>query len=63
MGWGVGAVAITGGSFTLSTGVGTATSSGSILLETENSGSSGVSGALSLTTGTSTAGSTGVKYP
>ena len=44
---------------TVSSGVGTATSSGAVLIQTSNSGTTGVSGNMALKTGTSTVGVSG----
>ena len=48
-----------GGFIMISSGVGTETSSGSVSVSTSNAGSSGVSGDLSLNTGTASAGTSG----
>ena len=48
-----------GGSIRLTTGVGTSTSSGAVLVNTANAGKTGVSGSMTLSTGTSSLGKTG----
>ena len=50
---------ITGGGVTLSTGYGSATSSGSFSIRTNNAGTAGLSGFISLSTGVTTAGGSG----
>ena len=48
-----------GGSIIISSGSGTATSSGSLSILTNNAGASGMSGALLVSTGTANAGNSG----
>jgi hypothetical protein len=47
---------LTGGAISVTTGVGTSTSSGAITMESANAGSAGVSGALLFRTGTTSSG-------
>ena len=50
---------LTGGSLSLQTGEGTYTTSGAIVLSSVNSGTKGVSGKLSFTSGTTSSGTSG----
>ena len=53
------AFAGTGGSVRIAAGAGTATSSGSVLIETPNAGRAGVSGSITLRSGTTSQGDSG----